>query len=219
MDTQLGMIRRTSGWTRVNGFTLIELLVVMAIMAVLVAGIGMGLRGGAHAARLRGGEATLRAYLHSARSQAILRRRTVRLLVRNDPVNRALHRRQLGIVSRSMEGDDHWIAIDEGVLLPEGIYFWEVDPFEDWAIGGTVRLEYPHSRDIMAGLGSEWWYLEFLSNGSAAKPGVLELVVGRWEPEMNEPVLFDEDRDLRRRLGLSRFGAIMDFHLKEEVSE
>lgn len=202
-----------------SGFSLVELLVVMAVIAIIAAGIGLALRGGDNAARLRAGEVTLSSYLQAARSQAILKRQAVRVIVRNDAASRALHWRQMGLIVRDTENRSQWLAVDDGVLLPEGVYFWPVEPESSWAARETLQVEFPRARAVATGVGPSWHYLEFQPSGNVTEAGMLELMAGRWEPDMTAPIPYDDDRGLHRRFGLSRLGAVIVLDQDEEVPE
>ena len=210
---------KTTCTPRRSAFTLIELLVVMAVIAIIAAGIGLALRGGDSAARLRAGEVTLSSYLQAARSQAILKRQPVRVIVRDESADRELHWRQLGMVVRDAAERTRWHALDDGVLLPEGVYCWPVEPATSWAGRETMQIEFPRAQAVAEGAGPRWFYIEFEPAGTVKETGMLELMAGRWEPDMSAPEPFDEDRGLYRRFGLSRLGAVIVLEQNEEVPE
>lgn len=195
-----------------RAFTLIELLVVMSVIALMAVAIGFALTGGNDATRMRAGVATVSSYLQAARSQAILHRQPVRVLVRDEPSDRGHHWRQLGAVRQEPAGNGsggRWVALDDGVLLPEGVYFWPVTPAADGCVAGTMQLEFPLAQPVEAGRGASWRFFEIGPDGTLERPGEILLAPARWEPEGAAPVRRTEAGAQAQRLGVSRLGAIL----------
>jgi len=135
-----------------RGFTLIELLTVIALIAILGAIIGQAfVQGGAGA--LRSGEALAMSMAKSARMSAALNDTRARLIINNNISNRERWR-QLGVVvqDKGPDGeldtvDDFWRAINDGVFLPDGIYYIPNDyvPADAASRGSVASAELPVS--------------------------------------------------------------------------
>ncbi len=186
-----------------GGFTLIELLVVVALIAFLSVAMGLAWRGGEDASRLAAGETALAGYVQLARGQAALHRQPVRVLVLADPARRDRHLRWIGAVRRDPADPARWSAVDDGILLAEGVFFW---PAETGLRLGEMRLDYPRAAPVAEGGGGSWLYWEIGTNGTLSAGGSLVLARARWAPGEAAPA-FGEVEHWGGFL-LSRSGAV-----------
>jgi len=199
------------------GFTLLELVVVMALIAILAVGVGWALSGGDDGARLRAAEVTVGNYFQRARAEAVLRRQPVRLLVREDATDREHHRRQLGAVVRTETDPERWLALDDGVLLPPSVFCWERANANGDAFHGAMRLSFPRAQPVPQGGDESWRFLTIEADGAVRSPGLLELVIARWEPGANQPRPKGEGESHRLRLGVTRLGGLVKLAVGEDV--
>lgn len=197
-----------------SAFTLVELLVVIALVLIASSLIFVG-GGGGDGAALSSSQRIVSGIAKGARSQAILKGATARLIIHNDPSEPEKYRRLFGIIYADTDPDNNpntpapnpptaWFAGTQGTLLPEGIYF-DPDESEDtdlndrWNDQLTMDLEYPRSVSKSEGGADaqEFFYYEFNSNGTMA-PGfsnaALVIRAGTLKPEGNDFVIdYDED--------------------------
>ncbi len=163
------------------GFTLIELLVVLGIIAAVVGGIGLAMRGGDDSVALGTAQRTMASMLTATRAQAVMNGTQARLIVHVDPDEPDRFLRKVGIMRRAETGGD-WIPTSDGTMLPRGTYFvpnpnhvgaadglfgGDWNPATD---GGDAVSRYPDPRmsiaypdsDVQARL---WAYYEFGPDG------------------------------------------------------
>ena len=104
-----------------RAFTLIELLVVLGLIALLMGGLGLGLREGQAAGALQTGQGMMASLLSAARGQAALTQRRVLLVVEAEAESEDFLRR-IHLVYETTPGSDRWEGRSDGVLLPAGIF-------------------------------------------------------------------------------------------------
>jgi prepilin-type N-terminal cleavage/methylation domain-containing protein len=198
------------------GFTLVELIVVMALIALFAVAAGIALRGGNEAPGLRAAEATVAGYFERARAEAVLRRQTVRVLLRDAPGHREDHLRHLGAVVETARGSGLWRALDEGVRLPAGIHGRPPEDPAREAFRGRWALDYPRAAPVPPGGEARWRYVEIGPDGAVSHPGEWILWRAQWDPEAARPVTVEGDHP--RRLGFTRFGGLVVLGADEEVA-
>ncbi len=238
-DTRNWPERGKGTFRRRRGFTLIELLVVLGIIAVVVAGVGLALRGGDDTVALGSSQRTMSSLLTAARAQAIMNGTNARLIIHIDRNEPDRYLRFAGIVRERREADGsaysppRWVPTNEGTRLPRGTYFvpgsgapvpgdlfggdWDSDSDAFSRYPGTMRLEFPRTpagQDYAAeGSGPEWVYYEFGPSGSltagVATNHQIVLTVGRRTP--GTPVF--ENPENVRGIIIRPIGA---FHLVDE---
>ncbi|WP_052293180.1 prepilin-type N-terminal cleavage/methylation domain-containing protein [Coraliomargarita akajimensis] len=152
--------------SRQRGFTLIELLVVITIIVVAASIIMVAGRGGEGTA-LRASQRILSGIANGARGQALLKNAETRLIIYGanpggSNFDYDKYRRFFGIVYRDPSDSTKWIAATQGTYLPEGIYF---DPTESAAETG-FKINYPRATPQTEGVGDEYYYYTFNSNGT-----------------------------------------------------
>lgn len=107
-----------------GGFTLIELLVVLGIIAAVIGGVGLALRGGDGTVALGAGQRTMASMLAATRGQAVMNGTNARLIVHVDPNDAELYLRKVGIIRKAeIGGSTGWVPTSEGTTLPRGTYF------------------------------------------------------------------------------------------------
>ena len=156
-----------------SAYTLVELLVVIGVLLIGFSFIYIG-TGAGDGAKLSSAQRTLSGLVKSARAQAILKNKEVRLIIHNNPADIEKYRRYVGIVYLGTDSSDAtgWIAATQGTYLPKGIYYnaaasdaatadaiWDVP---------TMNINYP--RRTVQTLGDEYIYYEFNKNGASANP-------------------------------------------------
>lgn len=163
-----------------KGFSLIELLVVVTLIAFLSVGLGLALGSGNEGTRIRASETSLSGYIQLLRTKAILEGQPARLLIGNDASQLDAYYRQLGGVVRNPQNPDQWQAIDSGVELSEGVFFWENESSVELQ---SMQLTYPRRSPVPAGTGDSWLYLEISSTGELeGEAGSLTLFADRPQP-------------------------------------
>ncbi len=165
-----------------SAFTLVELLVVIALILVASSLIFIG-GGGGDGKALSASQRIVSGIAKGARSQAILKNATTRLIIHNDPSEPDKYLRLFGILygdSATLDAQGNptqWIAGTQGTLLPEGIYF---DPdlsasgplSNTWSKTKVTDMEYPRAvaKAVGGADAQSFYYYEFNSNGTMA-PG------------------------------------------------
>ncbi len=104
---------------RTGGYTLVELLVVMALMAVLMAILGIGLRNATAGPAIDAVDGLVRTQLTIARARAALDGRPAALAVPADPSDDRRYLRELGVAAQTASGE--WELVDDVVQLAGGI--------------------------------------------------------------------------------------------------
>lgn len=195
---------RKHGFAATPGFSLIELLVVVALIAFLSVGIGLALGSGNEGTRMRASEASLSGYLQFLRSKAILEGQPARLLIAADAADADRYLRTLGGVVRDGTNSNRWVAVDDGLRLADGVYFWE----DQSTVGlSQMLLAYPQRSSVEAGAGDSWLYLEIGSTGELSlEAGSLTLFSDR--PQPGDLPMGDDD-SFFGGFWLSRLGVIV----------
>jgi prepilin-type N-terminal cleavage/methylation domain-containing protein len=104
-----------------RGFTLLEVLVVCGLIGLLAGALGLALREGNPALALQGGQGVVASLVAAARSQAMLHQRRTTLAIDADPASDGFLRHVFPVVERAVAGSG-WDALDEGVVLPAGVF-------------------------------------------------------------------------------------------------
>jgi prepilin-type N-terminal cleavage/methylation domain-containing protein len=119
-----------------KGFTLIELLVVISVIAVLLGIAAVAISRGDRSMGVQSAQRSLSSMMNGARSQAALHQTEARLIIHVDPPapgdspevreeKRRKYLRFMAIVRRGEDsaGNPIWIEVNDGVYLPQGVYF------------------------------------------------------------------------------------------------
>jgi prepilin-type N-terminal cleavage/methylation domain-containing protein len=157
---------------RVSAYTLVELLVVIGILSIAFSFLYVGF-GSGDGANLSSAQRTLAGLVKAARAQAILNNAEVRLIIHDDDAIAEIekYRRFVGIVYKERNGAG-WIAADKGTYLPKGIYFDSAASNDmsgaNWSTASTMRINFPRLSAQSEGVGTDFLYYEFNSNGTSA---------------------------------------------------
>ena len=116
-----------------RAFTLIELLMVLGLVVLLSAAVGLTLREGHPTGALQAGQGMLAGLVAKARGQAVLNQRRVMLVVEADAAGEDFLRR-IHLVLETAPGSGRWQGLNDGLLLPRGIF---VVPGRDGADGAV----------------------------------------------------------------------------------
>lgn len=225
-----------------RAFTLIEVLVVLGIIAFMATGITMlSMRDttqGISAARH-----TMMTAFYSARVAAVTRQTPVMVIIyKGDDITRRL--RQAGILYQVRRDDAvlGWSALDEGFVLPEGVFF--VPPDEDFSKyakpgKGVKREEIFCStfNDIYTGTNSvisikdfpsvnpqpistgtgDWYCYQFSPEGLSMNPGAYVLfAVGR---QNNAGIFTVDNPALQLGFVVRKLGHTIAFSGYDEMEE
>jgi len=158
---------------------------VVAIIALVTGTAGWALSGGGGSghASLALAQGTVSAVFQSARMQAMLKGTMARVIIASETspdVSRRL--RFIGIVYGDLQKSGCWIAADDGVLLPEGVFF--VPPQADGpaslprstcpVLPGTplhMSVSYPDRHSVPgADSGQDWYVYQFGPDGLSQNP-------------------------------------------------
>jgi prepilin-type N-terminal cleavage/methylation domain-containing protein len=104
-----------------RGFSLMEVLVVIGIIATAAALLGIGLRRQDSTVALEAAQQMVASLLVEAETKAQLTLRRTALVVDAARTSPEFLRR-IRIAVESPADSDHWICLDDGALLPAGIY-------------------------------------------------------------------------------------------------
>jgi len=124
---------------KLRGFTLIELLVVLAVMGVLMGMLGFTILGSG--SDVYDGQRQLVSLLHRTRTTALGAGREARLIVCADSSDQEKYMRLSSIVVEDSNNSGNlktWRVVEEGVFLPEGLWFVEKSNEDDsnWLADG-----------------------------------------------------------------------------------
>ena len=151
------------------GFTLVELLVVIGIILIASSVILINTTGGSGSA-LSASQRIVSGIAQGARGQAILKGATTRLIIYSDNnIDDDKKLRFFGIIYEDENTQNNWYAATQGTYLPDGIFF---DPDASQRNGSslwlrsTMNIEYPRLKSQPDGVGDEYYFYEFESNGT-----------------------------------------------------
>ncbi len=172
-----------------RAFTLVEILIVLALIVFLTAIFGIVFKSGTSSQGLRTSENILASLIQATRAQAILKGSTARLIIYNDSTNDDKYHRFLGIIYSDAAGG--WIAANEGVYLPEGIYFNEEISINHL----TMSIEFfpQKTPQPIEDLGTGWIYFEFNSAGLASNTGGRIVLGVAGKTDYNGGLIFNAD--------------------------
>lgn len=116
--------------SKANGFSMAELLIVIALIAIMVTGVGVAFRGGDSATALTSAQSTLGALFTSAQMQATTSGRDVYVMLDMNPgslsstpidANDGFLRRFV-VFRHTPDDSNEYHAIGKPVFLPQGAY-------------------------------------------------------------------------------------------------
>jgi prepilin-type N-terminal cleavage/methylation domain-containing protein len=139
-------------------FTLIELLVVIAILAIMAVAGAMAL-GGSSGKSLKGSAAVASSIFGLARTEAIMRRIPVRVIVDADPASQNYLKRLAAIAPAMTAGNPDWSSVTQIAKwqsLPANAYFNAANSTQNTMTGGGL----PGT--------SRFFYFQFEPNGQMA---------------------------------------------------
>lgn len=176
-----------------RGFTLLELVVVIGMIAFITVFIGFTFSNG-KGQYLEAGRRIAANMVRAARTQAVLHPSTdsnadavasAWFLIHDDPSDTERYRRYLGIIYYQATTGG-WVAGNQGILLPKGIYVRETSDIAGHTSGRRIYLNYPRAipdTDLDKG-GDRWTGYGFSPSGTFMHNGAhILLGVGRYVPE------------------------------------
>lgn len=168
-----------------SGFSLIELLAVITIMAILLSIGAVGIKNVGQAQGTTAGAAVAEALMEEARTIAVSKATTARLVINktpNEDLSDTSYLREMYVVYREVDPvtreqlTDKWIRASRATLLPEKVYFDQDSSQQgvgDVGASGTTG-EIPSENHILDGgkpANVEAYYYEFNSEGICQVPG------------------------------------------------
>ncbi len=227
-----GRLQRTRA-----AFTLIELLVVLGIIAAVVGGVGLALRGGDDTVALGSAQRTVASMLTATRAQAVMNGTTARLIIHVDSSEPEHFLRRVGIIKQLLQADGtpysppRWVPTSDGTALPRGTYFvpgvgtsvpaelfsneWNLSTDAISLYGSNeINLTYPQmgSGDSLQMSGPRWAFYEFGPDGQMTSFGTNQQIVLTTGRRTQTTPVFENPENVRG-LVLRRIGT---FHLVNE---
>jgi prepilin-type N-terminal cleavage/methylation domain-containing protein len=196
------------------GFTLVELLVVIALIAMLVGGMGVALRNPDESVALQAAQGALTSLLNATRGRAASRQQNARLVIAADPADAESYLRRLQVVWLDPADPAGWLAASDGINLPRGVY---VVPASVLAVPGnpawpeprrsTALPSSPLVMTINGVAAPESYFVSFTPRGTTGG-GCVVLTVGRLRAAPAGPVLTLDDPDNVRGVLIRTSGAL-----------
>jgi prepilin-type N-terminal cleavage/methylation domain-containing protein len=185
-------IRKRLSHRRRNGFSLIEMLIVIAIMSILLTIGAIGIAGITGGKSVASAVATTEALFEEARSVAVSKGTTARVMVSiNDPADAATYLRRLVVVYKKLNDDGtpatSWELSSRGMTLPDQVYFSKTYSKKDQK-GGSGNLEsfeLPEGNNVKKSFAGKYLYYEFNSEGICQTPGA-GFIVGTGARGLND---------------------------------
>ena len=211
---QAAALHRSKRSAPAAGFTLLELLVVVALIVSLAGGIGLALRQPGESVSMQSAQATLAILLGAARGRAALSQQDARCAIAADPADCATCLRFVRVLEQDPTDPSNWLAEEDGVLLPAGVY---VVPPAPAAVPGNPA--WPASRRSTAlpssalsvtinGVSAGLWYcVQFTPRGTTGG-GYLLLTAGHFTAGSPAPALIMDDSDNLRGVLIRSLGAL-----------
>lgn len=178
------------------GFTLIELLSVIAIIGVFAGVIGLAFRGGGDSTvGLQASQSTIVSMITLARGQAAVSGRNAAFLVNNSPTSER-YRRFVIVVVR--DASDNWVALNDGVFLPQGCYVVPqagpgiaIETGSNWTGLESEALQTSVSQAFVSATSESWEGVNITARGTTGDLGRIVVANGRLEPPgTNPPFIF-----------------------------
>ncbi len=179
------------------GFTLLELLVVIGLIAVMSFFLGRGLTDAGTTAALQSGQSLIANLVTAARTKAMARGQSARVLVHVDPGSTGQPRRYLRQVAVQVQTGTGWQTVTDA-CLPEGIYIvpgnfstipaglFATGPTISWikVDGSALRSTALRSNQITAETinspdTEQWVSFTLSAQAGTAQPGDIILASGR----------------------------------------
>ncbi|WP_221028843.1 pilus assembly FimT family protein [Actomonas aquatica] len=150
-------------------YTLIELMVVIALIAVLTAAVGLGLRGAGETQALAATGDIVRAQFEAAQARASIQGAAVAVVVNADAADTENYLKQIAVAQQQASGA--WVGVDDALQLPgrvrmlvpaEGNSLWQSEVDVQLEPGGVsipcYLAEYGAAGALaVPGGGSVWW--------------------------------------------------------------
>jgi prepilin-type N-terminal cleavage/methylation domain-containing protein len=230
------------------GFSLIELMVVIMIILILSGIVIAAMNGSDDSRSLDSGVSRLDSLFSLARSAAITRKQTTRVLISLDGTDRSL--RYATIVYK--DDDGNWKIYSEGEYLPDGIYFspalstktssgggpavqlyrWDMTinpttlaitqpPNDDPTAIGPFSLT-GNSETISGASANRWLVFEFNPNGTFKQPGARVVLLPGILAAGTLTVPLEqgvEAADIAKGFVVFRSGKVLYFQSGEQIKE
>jgi prepilin-type N-terminal cleavage/methylation domain-containing protein len=227
------------------GFSLIELMVVIMIISILSGIVIAAMNGSDDSRSLDSGVSRLDSLFSLARSAAITRKQTTRVLLNFDSTQPDRMLRYATIVY--LDDDGQWQVYSEGEFLPDGVYFspalsTNTDPLYVWTLAinsTTLNITQPASPNLTpvnayklstntdnlshAAAANKWYAFEFAPNGTFSNPGARVVLVNgilQSATQLSIPVeAGTEVTDIAKGFVVFRSGKVLYFQSGEQIKE
>lgn len=197
-----------------GGFTLLELLVVIALIGVLVGGMGVALRDPGESLALQAAQGALVSLLNATRARAANTQQNARLVIAADPADAGSYLRRLQVVWQDPANPGGWLADSGAISLPPGVY---VVPSSALAVPGnpawpaarrsTALPASPVDLTINGVAVTGLYYVSFTARGTTGG-GCVVLTVGHLRAGPSGPTLLLDDPDNVRAVLIRASGAL-----------
>ena len=191
-------------------FTLVEMLVVITIITILLTVGALGLKNLSQASGISAGVPVAEAVFAEARSIAIGKSTTARVLIFANQDDEERYLRYM-LVAYFDDATGRWIAESRGSSLPKGVYFSQLFSKVDHAAGSGDMTSRSEAIDIYgalnqptanSNLSDNYIYYEYNSEGNFNDPGASFIIgVGNKSPGAQNPKADDS--------GLKNFGGFV----------
>jgi prepilin-type N-terminal cleavage/methylation domain-containing protein len=179
------------------GFTLIELLSVIAIIGIFAGLIGLAFRGGGDSTvGLQASQSTIVSMMTLARGQAAVSGRNAAFLVNNSPASER-YRRYVIVVVQNESGN--WVALNDGVFLPQGCYVVPqtepsgaaIETGSNWTGLASNALQTSVSQAFVSATSENWEGVNITARGTTSNTGDIIVANGRVQaPGSSPPFVF-----------------------------
>jgi prepilin-type N-terminal cleavage/methylation domain-containing protein len=191
-------------------FSLVELLVVIAIISILAGALSVGI-GKSSNKSVQAAANTLYAQLQSARTVAVMKNATSRLLIEKVPESEWKTQRMIILTDPASNGQ--WDQASPWVRLPQGTFIILDGESPRSTKGGIDNAEHPP--ESMDYVGRQFAYYEFSPTGSCDRNVAARIIVGAGTH--GEGGWVQQNQSLVHGLFLTRIGEAVFFEGPDHI--